>query len=86
MTTSRNKTLPSPRDNVIFELGLFIGRIGSKRSFLVEPRGEEVKLPSDLFGITTVPYRYTGPENLVSALGPACTCIRNIIKELGPNN
>jgi predicted nucleotide-binding protein len=86
MTTSREKTTASPRDNVIFELGLFIGRLGRKRSFLVEPRGEEIKLPSDLFGITTVPYRFTGTRDLVTALGPACTCIRNLIRELGPNN
>jgi len=86
MTESRGRTMPSPRDNVIFELGLFIGRLGRKRSFLVEPRGEEVKLPSDLHGITTVPYRYTGETELVSALGPACNCMRKIIKELGPNN
>jgi CRP/FNR family cyclic AMP-dependent transcriptional regulator len=86
MLTSRAKTTASPRDNVIFELGLFIGRLGRRRSFLVEPRGEEVKLPSDLFGITTLPYRYTGVSDLAAALGPACTCIRNLIRELGANN
>jgi predicted nucleotide-binding protein len=82
---SRGQTALSPRDNVIFELGLFIGRIGRHRSFLVEPRGEEVKLPSDLSGITTVPYRYD-PQDLAAAMGPACNRIRTIIKELGPNN
>jgi hypothetical protein len=39
-----------PRDNVIFELGLFTGRLGiSKCAFVVE---EDVKLPSDINGIT----------------------------------
>jgi CRP/FNR family transcriptional regulator, cyclic AMP receptor protein len=85
VTQSRGETALSPRDNVIFELGLFIGRIGRQRSFLVEPRGEEVKLPSDLSGITTLAYKYD-PQNLAAALGPACNRIRAIIKDLGPNN
>lgn len=82
----RGETAQVPRDNVIFELGMFIGRLGRKRSFLVEPIGEEVKLPSDLRGITTVPYRFTDKKNLPSDLGPACNCIRRIITDLGPNN
>jgi predicted nucleotide-binding protein len=85
ITRSRGETAPSPRDNVIFELGLFIGRIGRHRSFLVEPRGEEAKLPSDLSGITSITYKYDR-KDLAAGLGPACNRIRNIIKELGPNN
>lgn len=85
MTRSRDKTSQTPRDNVIFELGLFIGRIGRHRSFLVEPRGEEAKLPSDLSGITSITYKYDR-NDLAAALGPACNRIRSIINELGPNN
>jgi CRP/FNR family cyclic AMP-dependent transcriptional regulator len=85
ITLSRGGSSPTARDNVIFELGLFIGRIGRQRSFLVEPRGEEVKLPTDLSGITALSYKYDS-ENLASAVGPACNRIRAIIKDLGPNN
>jgi len=53
VTVSRNKKSMSPRDNVIFEYGLFTGGIGASRSFLVIE--ERAKLPSDLFGIT-LPY------------------------------
>lgn len=84
MTTKRGVDAATPRDNVIFELGLFIGRLGRKRSFLVEPRGEEVDLPSDLKGITTLPYKYD-PKALPEALAPACNKMRVIIKDLGPN-
>jgi predicted nucleotide-binding protein len=84
-TKTRGTEAATPRDNVIFELGLFIGRIGRRRSFLLEPRGEEVKLPTDLAGITTVPYRYD-PRDLVTSMAPACNRIRAIIRELGPNN
>jgi predicted nucleotide-binding protein len=47
LTESRGESKPSPRDNVIFELGFFMGRLGRHRALLMEPRGEEVKLPSD---------------------------------------
>jgi predicted nucleotide-binding protein len=85
VTTSRGNASAVPRDNVIFELGMFIGRIGRHRSFLVEPRGEEIRLPTDLSGITALSYRYD-PSELAASLGPACNRIRAIIKELGPNN
>jgi predicted nucleotide-binding protein len=48
---------------------MFIGPIGRLRSFLIEPRGEEVRLPSDLSGITALRYKYD-PENLAAAMGP----------------
>jgi CRP/FNR family cyclic AMP-dependent transcriptional regulator len=86
LVESRGKSAATARDNVIFELGLFIGRLGRKRSFLLEPRGEEVKLPSDLAGITTIPYRIATGRDVGAALGPACNKIREIINDLGPNN
>jgi len=41
-----------PRDNVIFEMGLFLGSLGLTRAFLLTQ--EKCKLPSDYNGITTV--------------------------------
>ncbi|HEU0076665.1 MAG TPA: TIR domain-containing protein [Longimicrobiaceae bacterium] len=83
---SRGRSAAAARDNVIFELGLFIGRLGRKRSFLLEPRGEEVKLPTDLAGITTIPYRAAVGKDVGPTLGPACNKMRDIINDLGPNN
>ena len=85
VTESRGISSATARDNVIFELGMFIGRIGRQRSFLVEPRSEEVKLPSDLSGITALPYKYD-PDDLTAAVAPACNRIRKIVRDLGPNN
>ncbi len=85
LTVSRGAPAPTPRDNVIFELGLFIGRIGRQRSLLVEPRGEEIKLPSDFSGITALTYRYD-PDDLPARMGSVCNQIRAIVRELGPNN
>ena len=56
VTTSRKGRQPSTRDNVIFELGLFMGRLGRRRTILMKPKGVAIKLPSDLAGITTIDY------------------------------
>ena len=44
----------SPRDNVVFEAGLFGGVLGMRRTFILHARG--AKLPSDLLGFTCVRY------------------------------
>lgn len=49
-TTSRDRKFDSPRDNVVFEYGLFLGRLGRDNAFIIQEK--DVKLPSDLFGIT----------------------------------
>jgi CRP/FNR family cyclic AMP-dependent transcriptional regulator len=85
LTTSRGKDSPTPRDNVIFELGFFMGRLGRHRAILLEPAGEEMKLPSDLSGIQTVSYRYASKPDLAAAIAPACNQLRDIFLELGPN-
>ena len=85
VTESREQKKPTPRDNVIFELGFFMGRLGRHRSLVLEPRGEEIKLPSDLSGITAIAYKYD-PKDLPAAMGPACNRVRDIINDLGPNN
>lgn len=77
---------PSPRDNVIFELGLFMGRLGRARAILMEPRGEKVKLPSDLAGVTTVTYKYEDGRDAAASMGAACNQLRKHMRDLGPNN
>ncbi len=44
----------SPRDNVVFEAGLFGGVLGMERTFILHANG--AKLPSDLLGLTCVRY------------------------------
>jgi len=46
----------SPRDNVVFEAGLFGGTLGMRRTFILHANG--AKLPTDLLGLTCV--RYAG--------------------------
>lgn len=59
VVTSRRKMKVAPRDNVIFELGLFMGASGRNRTFVVQPKGVDLKLPSDILGMTTIRYDET---------------------------
>jgi hypothetical protein len=45
----------SPRDNVVFEAGLFGARLGMHRTFILH--ASDAKLPSDLLGLTCVRYK-----------------------------
>jgi len=44
----------SPRDNVVFEAGLFGGVLGMRRTFILHAGG--AKLPTDLLGLTSIRY------------------------------
>lgn len=73
------------RDNVLFELGLFIGAIGLERCFIVRPRGVELRLPTDLLGVTMADYEAGRSDgDMGSATNQACTLIKNAAKKLGP--
>jgi hypothetical protein len=52
----------SPRDNVVFEAGLFGGVLGMRRTFILHANG--AKLPTDLLGLTSIRYgaKGTGAE------------------------
>ncbi len=47
---SRGKKQNAPRDNVLFEYGLFLGRLGIEKAFIVAEEG--VKIPTDLEGLS----------------------------------
>jgi hypothetical protein len=82
LTRMRGQAMETTRDNVIFELGLFIGRLGRKRTFIVMPKEiVDLHLPSDLLGINTAIFvRPENPKLLVGALGSACNKVRRAIK------
>jgi len=71
------------RDNVVFEFGLFIGRHGRNSVYFVVPKGtKEFHIPSDLLGVTPATYDPERVDNLTSALGTACTQIREAVMKV----
>jgi hypothetical protein len=80
---SRGETYSSARDNVLFELGLFMGKLGRYRTFFVYSPDADLKIPSDLAGVTPAVYRLYPNGNLQAALDPPCTLIRNAIRKYG---
>jgi hypothetical protein len=80
---SRKGSSPTPRDNVLFELGLFIARLGRKRTFIVYDRTASLRLPSDLAGVTSATFQPHASQNWQAALGAACTQIETAVRALG---
>lgn len=80
---SRGSSSVVPRDNIIFELGLFIGSIGYKRTFVVQDKNSKIRLPSDLVGLTSAKYMLHDSNNLVASLGAATYIIEQQIKNMG---
>lgn len=68
----------SPRDNVVFEAGLFGGALGMRRTFILHASG--AKLPTDLLGLTCV--RYDGSAS-AAEMRLVCQKIRDAIENEG---
>lgn len=80
---SREETRRAPRDNVILELGMFLSAHGRERTMMVMEHGADLKIPTDLLGITPVTYVASKGERLEVVLGPVCTELSKRIRELG---
>lgn len=84
--SKRGNTSAAPRDNIVFELGMFMARLGRERCFILSPKGIPLSIPTDLLGITTL--RYTADRsdaNFRASVGPACVQIRNYAETYGPS-
>jgi O-acetyl-ADP-ribose deacetylase (regulator of RNase III) len=68
-------------------LGLFIGRFGRERAFIVNPRGhQDMRIPTDILGLNLIKYdggRQDGRWHI--ALTSACRQCLERMRKLGPN-
>lgn len=71
------------RDNVLFELGLFIGAVGIECCFVLIPKSSEknFRLPSDLDGLTVATYD-DSHSNLLDAVTASCGRIKLAMRRL----
>lgn len=83
MVTKRGSRKRAARDNVLFELGLFMGSLGRERTFIIYCRDEKIDLPSDLAGITAATFPKRVDENVRAAINPVAVKIREAIKKAG---
>lgn len=81
-TTIRGDKYSSVRDNVLFELGLFIGVLGIDKCFIVVPESKkgEFRLPTDLSGVTMT-YYDDQLDDMVDAVTTSCAKIKASIRK-----
>lgn len=73
----RGDSVMQPRDNVLFELGLFIGRLGlSKCAFVID---KELKVLSDISGISLARFKKNDTPSFVTAISRVSDLFRNQI-------
>lgn len=79
LTNYRGDFLSSPRDNVIFEAGLFIGKIGLSKVILLVDKSNWAKIPSDLHGVTLLTWESIENEDVRSRIAPAILDIKRFL-------
>ena len=81
---SRDIASDAPRDNIVFELGLFMGALGHNRTFLIYPHGIDIKIPTDMKGIIALTHK-SGPTcEPTSDVAAACHPLRKQVLVAGP--
>jgi CRP/FNR family cyclic AMP-dependent transcriptional regulator len=83
ISISRRVKAPTVRDNVLFELGLFMGTLTRYRAILAHPKIKNLKLPSDFQGLTVLLYEPGDVATLDDRVAPICDKIRILVKERG---
>jgi CRP/FNR family cyclic AMP-dependent transcriptional regulator len=83
-TVSRGRRRTSPRDNVLFELGLFMGAVGRERTYVLAPQSTDLKIPTDLLGLTFIRYAKTRSALLARRNRSAMRALRKLIEKYGP--
>jgi predicted nucleotide-binding protein len=84
LVESRGQTFFAPRDNVVLEIGLFMGSLQHRRTFIVAEKGLDLKLPSDLFGLGLASYPPGDRGSIPTRILEATNAIRIRITQLGP--
>ncbi len=83
VVSSQGRESYRTRDNVVFELGLFLGNFGTERTFVIcatDPL-KTVTLPSDLFAVSILRFEHDPSDPLASVTG-VCQRMRLAIQRV----
>lgn len=83
---SRHRRQPAPRDNVVFELGLFMSRLARNRTIVLAPRvwRTRLKILSDLQGLNLAEYDPPrAARDLPAALSEVCRTVKAHVENVG---
>jgi len=83
VTVGRDLESPSVRDNVVLEFGLFAGALGRERTYLLATGDRSLKLPTDVLGLTRLPFRPRSDDNLRAAVNEAALQIEQQVERRG---
>lgn len=80
----RGESVLIPRDNIVFETGLFMGKLGKDRVFFLAPNSvDNFHLLSDLAGISYGKYNSNRSDNnLNAAIAPFCNKVRRQVERI----
>lgn len=82
VTEIRGERAAVVRDNVLLEFGLFTGALGRARTYLLAT-DPEVRLPTDLLGLTQLRVRARSDGNVRASLNEAVLAVERQVAELG---
>jgi CRP/FNR family transcriptional regulator, cyclic AMP receptor protein len=81
---SRGRQIAAPRDNTIFELGLFMGALSRDRTYVIAPRPLDIKIPTDLLGVTLLTYQKKRGQSVAEAIRPVTRELIRLVERHGP--
>lgn len=84
VTVSRGMRKAAPRDNTVLELGLFMGALSRTRTYIVAPRPLDIKIPTDLLGVTLLTYQRKRGQSIARAMRPVTRDLMRLIEKHGP--
>jgi len=76
---SRDVEHMETRDNVLFEFGMFLGRLGREKVFFLKEKG--AKTPSDLFGVSLPEFSGKDAADLEDQIKQRCERIKKQISD-----
>jgi predicted nucleotide-binding protein len=84
VTISRGRKKAAPRDNTVFELGLFMGALSRTRTYVVAPKPLDIKIPTDLLGVNLLTFEQRRTQSIANSLRPVNRELMRLINQHGP--